>query len=350
MAEPIDIAGPDRPGAAAASWQALGTGIVLRVTDAAALDDARGAVEVELDAIDRACSRFRRDSELTALNASAGRGMPVGALLLEAVELALRAAELTDGDVDPTIGRALELAGYDRDWTLLACAREGEPPGGAGGPPPAVVARVRGGWSTVRVDHESAVVTLPAGVKLDLGATAKAWAADRCAAAAATAGVCGALVGIGGDISTAGNAPAGGWRIRVTDDHRSDPSAPGQTVAVRSGGLATSSTAVRRWSHGGRTMHHIIDPSTGEPVLRTWRTVSVAAADCADANIAATAALVRADAAPAWLQSIGLPARLTAWDGRVRLTGEWPAREPLHSGGGEARGAAARPESHRSAA
>ena len=123
-----------------------------------------------------------------------------------------------------------------------------------------------------------------------------------------------------------GPAPAGGWRIRVTDDHRSDPSAPGQTVSIPSGGLATSSTAVRRWSHAGRTMHHIIDPATGEPARATWRTVSAAAASCADANIATTAALVRGAPALDWLAELGLPARLVAEDGRVQVVGDWPAQ------------------------
>jgi thiamine biosynthesis lipoprotein len=72
-------------------------------------------------------------------------------------------------------------------------------------------------------------------------------------------------------------------------------------------------------------MHHIIDPRTGAPVRATWRTVSVAAADCTQANIAATAALVRAGAAPTWLEELGLPARLVAWDGRPRLVAGWPA-------------------------
>ena len=132
------------------------------------------------------------------------------------------------------------------------------------------------------------------------------------------------LVSLGGDIATSGGAPEGGWRIRVTDDHRSHHSAPGQTIAIHSGGLATSSTAVRRWSHAGHTMHHIIDPRTGAPVKDTWRTVSVAAATCADANIAATAALVRGARAAGWLAGLGLPARLLDWQGNVTAVGDWP--------------------------
>jgi FAD:protein FMN transferase len=309
-------AGIDRIGCAC--WEALGTSVVLRSTDPDALAGARASVEAELAAIDRACSRFRADSELSRVNAAEGRAVKVDPLLIEALEVALRAAELTGGDVDPTVGRALELAGYDRDWRLLA-----EPDGGAEGQR-ALVARFRSGWRTIVLDRANTTIRVPNGIRLDLGATAKAWAADRAAAAAATSGS-GVLVAIGGDIATAGLAPVGGWRVRVSDDHRSEPSAPGQTVAIHTGGLATSSTAVRRWSHAGQRMHHIIDPDTGAPVRASWRTVSVAAASCTDANIATTASLVRAGAAPAWLARLELPARLVDGAGNVLAVGAWPS-------------------------
>jgi FAD:protein FMN transferase len=302
-----------------ASWQALGTSVVLRVSAPAGLGPARSAVAEELEAIDLACSRFREDSELSRVNANAGRWTRVGPLLIEALEVALRGAELSDGDVDPTVGRALELAGYDRDWRLL------EPAGALPQAPPAVTARVKEGWRELAIDRVSSRVRVPTGVRLDLGATAKAWVADRAAAAAARAAGCGALVGLGGDIATGGDAPPGGWRIRVTDDHRSDHSAQGQTIAIASGGVATSSTAVRRWRRAGYAMHHIIDPRTGSPVDATWRTVSVAAASCTDANIAATAALVRSAAAPRWLGEMGLPARLVDREGEITAVGGWPA-------------------------
>jgi thiamine biosynthesis lipoprotein ApbE len=306
---------------ASASWEALGTLVVVRTTDARKLAAARAAVEAELRAIDRACSRFRSDSELSRANASAGRPVKISPLLTEALEVALRAAALTDGDVDPTVGRALELAGYDRDWRLLT-APDAQLERHRGQPP--LTARVRAGWQTLALDRASRVLRVPAGIRLDLGATAKAWAADRAAAAAAAQSGCGVLVSLGGDIATAGRAPEQGWLIHVTDDHRASPTAPGQTISIRAGGLATSSTAVRRWSHHGHTMHHIIDPATQAPVAATWRTVSIAAGDCTDANIASTAAIVRAGAAPAWLAGLGLPARLTAWDGRVQTVGSWP--------------------------
>jgi FAD:protein FMN transferase len=316
---------------ASATWEAFGTSVLLRVTDAGALAHARAQVERELEAIDRACSRFRADSELSRVNASEGRTVQIGDLLSEALELALRAAELTDGDVDPTVGRALELAGYDRDWRLLTRSRDGEPQRADGRAsidksrrPAPITVRPRSGWRTVALDRAGACVRVRRGVRLDLGATAKGWAADRAAEAAALTAGCGVLVGIGGDIGTSGTAPTDGWRIRVTDNHRSQPAAAGQTVAILSGGLATSSTTVRRWRHGGRTAHHIIDPSTGAPARTPLRTVSVAAASCAEANIAATAALVKGTAAADWLGEQGLPARLVDRDGRVLYAGDWP--------------------------
>jgi FAD:protein FMN transferase len=311
-----------------ARWETWSTSVVLRLTDPRGLAPARIAVERELDAIDRACSRFRSDSEIARVNTSAGRAVRVSPLLGEAMALALRAARLTDGDVDPTVGQALVLAGYDRDWPLLEHAAADSPaqePSAHKRPSaPTVVARAVCGWRSVTFDSSGRTVRIPAGFAIDLGATAKAWAADRAAQAAARAANCGALVAIGGDIATSGGAPAHGWAVHVTDDHRADHHAPGQTVTIHSGGLATSSTAVRRWRHAGRTMHHIIDPTTGAPARDTWRTVSVAAASCADANIATTSALIRAATAPARLARLGVPARLVSATGRVYTIGAWP--------------------------
>jgi FAD:protein FMN transferase len=308
---------------ARAGWEALGTSVVLLVDDPDALARARGIVERELRAIDRACSRFRPDSDLQRANAGAGRFVGVDPLLIEAVEVALRAAVLTDGDVDPTVGNALILAGYDRDWSLLE--RPADEPEPKYVPRPAITARVMAGWQAIELDRERSAIRVPTGVRLDLGATAKAWVADRAAAAVQDGTGAGTLIGLGGDIATAGAAPKEGWRIYVTDDHRHAPGEQGQTISIRCGGIATSSTIARRWCHEGRTQHHIIDPATGEPVKASWRTVSVAAETCLDANIASTAALIRTSTAVSWLERLGLPARLVSNDGAVRLVGEWPA-------------------------
>ncbi len=302
-------------------WEALGSSAVLRVTDPGALGRARAIVERELAQIDRACSRFREDSELQRVNAGAGRFIPVSQLLIDAVWVALRAAELTGGDVDPTVGNALVLAGDDRDWRLLEKPADGSEPTEW----PAVRARVTPGWKAVEIDRQASAIRIPTGVRLDLGATAKAWAADRAADAVYEATGAGSLVSLGGDIATAGAAPEDGWRIYVTEDHRDGLNDDGQLIAISSGGLATSSTTTRRWVKGGKINHHIIDPATDAPVASVWRTASVAAATCVDANIASTAALIRSGRAPAWLEQLGLPARLVSDDGAVRLVSDWPA-------------------------
>ena len=297
-----------------ARWRALGTTASVVVCDARAATPARAAVEAELDAIDVSCSRFREDSGLSALNRTAGRPTPVSALLLEAIVVAQRAAQLTDGAFDPTIGEALIVAGYDRDFAA-----------GLNEPGARVSVRRAAGWRALRVDQERRLVTVPRGTRLDLGATAKALAADRAAAAASEAsGGCGVLVNLGGDIAISGPPPPAGWAVRVTDDHRAPDGAPGQSLSVLSGGVATSSTTARRW---GRDSHHIIDPRTGRPARSRWRTVSVAADSCVDANIASTAAIVLGDDAPAWLDARNMPARLVDQDGAVHAVAGWPAEQ-----------------------
>jgi len=297
---------------AVASWEALGTTASV-IAAAEVLADARAEVERELAAIDAACSRFREDSELTRVNRAGGRPVAVGPLLLEAVETALRVAAATGGDVDPTVGRALRLAGYDRDYAELRPSRS----------PLRAVAVA--GWRTVTVDRRAGAVRVPAGVALDLGASAKALAADRAAASAARRVGGGVLVNLGGDVAAAGAPPAGGWRVHVCEDHRAGPESPGQTMRIHDGGLATSSTTTRRWQRGRGDAHHILDPATGLPAREVWRTVSVAGACCVDANAASTAAIVRGAGALAWLTELGLPARLVAADGSVSTTAGWPA-------------------------
>jgi FAD:protein FMN transferase len=295
---------------------------VVVVCDGDRLPDAVDAVGVTVDAFDLACSRFREDSELSALNRAGGRAVRVSRLLLEAVAAGVRAAELTDGDVDPTLGEALIALGYDRDFEF---GLDRQTASGPAPPKRALAFTSVAGWRTIRIDLDAGTVALGRGVSLDLGATAKALAADHAAAAAADAAGGGVLVSLGGDIATAGPAPPEGWRVRVTDDHRAGVDAAGQWITIRSGGLATSSTTVRRWRSGGATVHHLLDPSSRLPVSGGWRTVSVTAATCLDANIAGTAAVVRGERAPAWLQSLALPSRLVSDGGLVRHVAGWPS-------------------------
>jgi FAD:protein FMN transferase len=304
-----------------ANWRALGTLVHLLVTEPSRIDQARQLLTADLADVDAACSRFRPGSEICSLQG--GRPEQVSPLLAEAIAVALRAARLTDGDVDPTVGAAMSAVGYDRDFAQVK----------ATGPGIKLTVRSVPGWRQVRLDGRT--LSMPAGVRLDLGATAKAWAADRSAAriAARTGG--GVLVSLGGDIAVAGQAPAEGWHIRVQDVTGlpgDPPAGPYARIAIRDGGLATSSTTARRWRRGGDVLHHILDPRTGLPAEPVWRTVSVAAGSCADANAASTAAVIRGRRALGWLAQLGLPARLVDATGVVFTVAGWPAeRTPEQS-------------------
>jgi thiamine biosynthesis lipoprotein len=168
---------------------------------------------------------------------------------------------------------------------------------------------------------------VPSDVTIDLGATARALAADRAAHAAYRATGAGVLVSVGGDVAVAGPAPDGGWPVPVADDRRRPLDTAGETVAIHSGGLATSSTAVRRWSTTDGNVHHLLDPHRGAPAAGQWRTVSVCAASCVDAQTASALAIAAETVAPMWLESLDLPARLVRSDGSVVLTRGWPEAE-----------------------
>jgi thiamine biosynthesis lipoprotein len=298
-------------------WSAIGTTIRLVVTDPARLEAGRAMLADDLAALDLACSRFRPDSELMQLDARDGQPTTVSALLAGAVRASLRGALLSDGLVDPTVGRAMETIGYDRDFASVPSQ----------GDAVRVTVRHVPQWQQIRLDESANLLTVPAGVRLDLGATAKAWAADRSAEGIARVLGCGVLVSLGGDIAVAGDVPVGGWSVRV-QDVTSDPAKPAKgpssVIVIREGGLATSSTTARRWQRGGDLMHHILDPRTGHPADGDWRTVSVAAGCALDANIASTASIIRGASAPKWLTAHELPARLVAVDGSVTTLAGWP--------------------------
>ena len=268
-----------------------------------------------LRALDLACSRFRDDSELTEVNSAAGAPVAASLLLRDTVRAAIGVAELSGGLVDPTIGRALRLAGYDGTIVRVRL-REGS-----------LVRPVfepAGRWREIELDDEAGTVRVPAGVELDLGAAAKALAADTIAAAAADATGCGVLISIGGDIALAGEPPAGGWVVGIDDDHATPPDLATTRISLAAGGLASSGTRVRRWRTAVGELHHILDPRTGAPAAGPWATVSVAANSCLEANAASTAAVVLGDAAPGWLSDRRLPSRLARADGRVLTLAGWP--------------------------
>ena len=304
------------PTLAAIDDRALGSSLRVVVTRRVDLQAAKSAVDDLLRAVDLAASRFRDDSELSLLNASRGRETRISPLLARLLAAALRGARITGGAVDPTVGSAIKLVGYETDFARI-------PADGL-----AInlsVSRIPG-WQAITFDEVLRTVRVPPGVEIDLGATAKAMASDLGAAAALQAiGDGGVLVSLGGDIAVAGAPPPEGWSIQTSEDSGAPVSATEETISITSGGIATSSTTVRKWTRGGVVLHHIIDPATGLPTEGPWRTATVVAATCLDANIASTAAIVMGAEAIAWLEANRLPARLVDREGAVHRVSGWPA-------------------------
>ncbi len=293
--------------APAARFRALGTYVHVATADPRLLSAAERLVREVLSEVDRTCSRFRPDSDLSRANRAPGRQVAVDPLLLSAVAAAVRVAEETSGLVDPLLGRTMVELGYDRDFGVLA-------PHG----PTAHHPRIDpGAWRRLELGEEW--IRVPVGTALDLGSTAKAWASDLAAATIGRHLGVGALVSLGGDIALAGTDP---WPIEVRE--HPDAADAEELVWLTGGGLATSSTMVRRWRSGGAVRHHVIDPRTALPAAEVWRTVTATGPTCVAANAAATAAIVLGREAPSWLQERRVDARLVAHDGAVVRLGAWP--------------------------
>jgi FAD:protein FMN transferase len=259
---------------------------------------------------ERRLSRFRPASDLARLNAANGRPVPVGPLLHAVLRQALGAAEATDGVFDPCLGRQLEDAGYAGSFADRAAW-----PAAADAPP-----EPGGAWKDVSVDADGRV-RLPAGVRLDLGGIAKGMAVDAALEVLAIAGAPAALVSAGGDLAVLGALPGGdGWPVQVDGPDRP------VTVELRVGALATSSTRRRRWRAGDELRHHLLDPRTGAPARSGLDQVTVAAATCREAEVAAKVALILGpQRGRAFLQARGLAGLLVGPDGAV-TAGAWPAR------------------------
>ena len=270
------------------------------------------AVDRVLDSLDRQVSRFRTDSELVRAERNPGSPTLLSQGAAEALTVALAAACVTGGRVTPTVGAAVRALGYDRDFAAIL------PGAGDGGTGPAP------GWRDVELVGR--VLRLAPGLLLDLGATAKGLGADRAAWAGlgARGGARGVLVGLGGDVAAAGEPLRGGWPIGVAEEPVCDWRSAPDVVRLLSGGVATSSMLHRRWRSAKGIVHHIVDPSTGEPAGGRWRTATVAARTCVEANTASTAAIVAGGDAEAWLADHGLPGRLVDHEGAVHLVGGWP--------------------------
>ncbi len=269
------------------SFESMGVRVEVGGADRAALRRIRALFAAR----DARFSRFRPESELSRLNRSPAGVLEVSPELARAVEVALAAARATDGLVDPTLGAALEAAGYDRDFAELR--PDPEPAG------PASV----GAWRSVRVLGE--LLFRPPGLQLDLNGVVKSMAVDDALDLLPDDG----FVSAGGDLAA---------RVPLT------VYAPGGAVVeLRSGGIATSGSSRRRWIRGGELQHHLIDPRTGRPADSCWTDVTVAAGSCLAADVAARGAFLLSAAGPAWLDRLGLAGSFAAPDGVIAENRTW---------------------------
>ncbi|WP_432946786.1 FAD:protein FMN transferase [Kribbella sp. CA-253562] len=294
---------------ASRTWTAWSCTVRLTVEDPAALGAACGALKALMDRVDKAASRFRSDSELSTVNSRAGAMVPVSRLLIDLVDVSLVAASLSGGAVDPTVGAAVVAAGYDDD---IEAVRQRTAPQVI--PPPIP------GWQRVQLNRKQALVGIPEGTALDLGATAKAWTADRAALVLSKRHNCAVLVEIGGDLRAAGT-PAEPWVIKVAE-REGDPAV---AVTLSHGGLTTSTRTTRTWDTATGPAHHVIDPRTGRPADGPWRTASIWAPTAVRANTFSTAIIATGEAALGRLTLAGHPARLVDADGEVTELAGWPA-------------------------
>jgi thiamine biosynthesis lipoprotein len=299
------------------SFRAIGTTATVVIVRPDKADQAEAILRDQLEAIDLACSRFRPDSELEYLHDQAGRAVEVSPLLFDALTAAVAVAEKTQGAVDPTVGNAIAALGYDCDFDEI-------------GVRPTSDLRALGpvvGFRHIHLDPRTRAVRIPRGVRLDLGSTAKALVVDRAAARIADQLDAGVLVSVGGDVAVAGPPPPDGWPIGIAVDSSASGDHVDQVVAIRQGGLASSSTAVRKWTVGPETVHHIIDPATGSCTPAYWTLVSATGASCVDANALTTAAVVWAARAIERLRAFDQAVRLVRHDSEVVTLGGWPGED-----------------------
>jgi len=255
------------------------------VVVAGAGEEQMGAIRSLFERRERAFSRFLPDSELNRVNRSVANAIAVSELFAETLADALRAAAQTGGLIDPTLGVALEDAGYDRDFALMRSDRS---PAGRGAP---------GCFTAVQLRER--MLSRPYGAKLDLNGVVKARAVDDALRLLPGSG----FVAAGGDIAARGGAVIG---------------LPGAgALNLRQGGVATSGSTRRRWRRNGQLQHHLIDPATGRPSGLIWSLVTVAAATCRDADVAAKAAFLLGADGPGWLDERNLPGRFSSPAGVV---------------------------------
>lgn len=266
-----------------------------------------------LEHLEQTWSRFIPSSDISRLNSLAGQPVDVAAETLTLIATMIEAWELTGGRYDPGVLPLLVANGYAA--SRLDATRTTVLPGTASWQP--------GGILDVVIDHVRSTVTLPVGLAIDPGGIGKGLAADLTVARLRAGGARGALVGIGGDLSIAGEAELGDWIIGVEGVDRDQRVC---AIAVSGGGVATSSTTSRRWELNGTTRHHVIDASTGGQSATELAAVTVIADTGWAAEAHATAALTAGrDGVIDYLEMRGLSGLAINADGAVLMTDDLQA-------------------------
>ncbi|MCX7860035.1 MAG: FAD:protein FMN transferase [Chloroflexus sp.] len=310
------------------SFRAMGSTITIIIdSDQASARPALANARKTFLRYERILSRFRPQSELSALNRRAGRGPArIGQTLWQAVQHALWIARESDGWVTPTVGAALIAAGYDRDFAALSASVTAHKPSPSPVPD----------WRQIACNPRRRAMSLPAGTQLDLGGSAKGWTAALVARRLGRRFP--ALVDAGGDIAISGPRGDGSpWPIEAASPHTPDQGL--ELLLIRRGGVATSGVDYRRWQQAGRWRHHLIDPYTGAPAVTDLLSVTVVAPTLPLAEMAAKTVLLRgAENGLDWLAARPqLAALLVGIDGQIIRTKslERYCWQPALSAGGE---------------
>jgi FAD:protein FMN transferase len=295
-------------------FAAMGTEILLRMPDRAPIE-LEEAVQELFERREATLSRFRPESELSRLNAAAGRPVPVGPLLRASIASALAAARATGGVFDPCLGGHMVALGYDRPFAELPAVQ----------PAAAALHATGGAWRDVELDVARSRVRIPRGAALDLGGIAKGATADAAAALLRGAGLPWALVSAGGDLAIHGRPPGSeGWSLAIALPEGEE------RITLRHGALATSGVSRRRWQQGTRARHHLLDPRSGLPARTGLWSASVVAATAEQAEVAATVAFVLgAEEGAAFLRARGLPGLLVPLRDEPVRVGAWPGPGPV---------------------
>jgi thiamine biosynthesis lipoprotein len=287
-----------------AHFAAMGTMCEIQLF-AASQDQGRELAEraiADVQRLEARYSRYRDDSELSAINrvAAAGGSIEVDAETAALLDYADTCHRQSDGLFDISSGLLRQA------WRF-----------GSGQLPDAAqveALRTRIGWQRVRWQSPRLAFTTP-GMELDFGGIVKEYAVDRAAALLAQAGVRHGLINLGGDLRIVGPQPDGAaWRIGIR--HPRDAEATLATLELQGGALASSGDYERCIVVDGVRYGHILNPHTGWPV-RTLAAVSVLAPHCVVAGSAATIAMLKEADGPAWLQEMQLPCLWVTVDGEV---------------------------------